>query len=487
MTLAEKIAAKQAAMIAKKDQLQALTNKAVALAEGESPDDADIASIEELSRGIDQDAKDIESFQKAETALARGALPAGGGSPAAASGAGAASTTPTQLAIVRAYPRYRPSVDLLVRSALAAFECHVTHEPIESIVARRWPQALDVQETSKLLAYGAIQKAAQNPAFTNVAGWAQELVRESYAAFMDLLYAESIVPQIPMARHEFGDSARIVIPTRETWDVNNLAGGFRAEGAPIRIGAAKIGQKVLTPKSMGVIGTFTKEILRRSTPNIETLVRAWMITDTAQVLDSVFLDAVAGTDIRPAGIRFGQDPLDTAVSTGNSPINIKDDVRGRLDRMTALKLGSRPVWLMNPSRLWGLAMSSTATGDKTFPEAAGPNPTLAGIPIRTSINVPADVVFLVDAAVVTFAGGVPTFEGTDVATLHEDSGMPLVDGVTANTVLPIATGTSGAGAITAAPVRSLFQTHSAAVKAVWEIDWAILRAGAVQTITGVAW
>jgi hypothetical protein len=73
-----------------------------------------------------------------------------------------------------------------------------------------------------------------------------------------------------------------------------------------------------------------------------------------------------------------------------------------------------------------------------------------------------------------------------LATLHYDSGAPNADHVTGASVLPLVTGAAGAGVV-ATPARSLFQTHSAAVKAVWEVDWAVLRAGAVQTITGAAW
>jgi hypothetical protein len=39
----------------------------------------------------------------------------------------------------------------------------------------------------------------------------------------------------------------------------------------------------------------------------------------------------------------------------------------------------------------------------------------------------------------------------------------------------------------ATPVRSLFQTHSVAVKAVYEISWLKLRPHTVQELTGVAW
>lgn len=472
MTLAEKIAAAKAAIVERKDALQAVTNKITALAEGEAPDDADVAQIDELSGQIERDCANLAALEKAQTALARGAQPAGGAG-------GGAPAVATSGALQR-----KGSVDLLVRNALCAFESHVTHEPIDSIVARRWPNSLEMAETSKLLAHGAITKAAQNPAMTNVAGWAQELVRESYGAFMDLLQAESVVPRIPMARYEFDGFASIKIPARTT-GAKNLAAAFRAEGAPIRVGAQQLTSKTLTPKTMGVIGTFTKELLKRSTPNIESAIRQWMLEDTAVALDAAFLDDTAGTTIRPAGIQNGIAAGDTAASTGNTAANITTDIRGRLTAMAGHNMLTRPVWVMNPARFYGVSMCLTATGELAFPEAAN-SKTLAGIPVITSTTVPDDVVFLIDAAYLGFAGGAPSFEGTDVATIHEDDGSPNTDMVTGPTVLPIATGAAGAGVV-ATPVRSLFQTHSAAVKAVWEIDWAVLRAGAVQTITGVAW
>jgi len=407
MTLAEKIAAAKAALVAKKDALQVLTNKMTALAEGDDPDEADALQMEELSGGIEKAVSSLAILEKAEAALARGAEPAGGDGGGSGSGGRSAPAVATGGHLKR-----KGSAELLVRSAIAAFESHVTHRPVEDIITARWPQSLEVAETSKLLAYGSVQKAAQNPAMTNVAGWAAELVRESYGAFMDLLANDSIVPKIPMSRHEFDGFGKIIIPTREV-DAKNLAGAFRAEGAPIRVGAGKTGTKELTPKSMGVIGTFTKELLRRSTPNIEQLVRDWMVQDTAQVLDGVFLDAVVGSAIRPAGIQNGIAVGDTAVSTGNSAAQIQADVRARLTAMTTARLGAKPVWLMNPARLWGVAMSLTASGDPAFPEASQNPPRLAGIPVLTSLNVPAAVVFLVDASYITFAGGSPTFEGPE--------------------------------------------------------------------------
>lgn len=485
MTLAEKLTAARAALVTTKDAITALTTK-------ESLDEAEIAQLEELSQRAEQQGKDLAVLERAEKALAAGAVPMDGATPPAQqqhlpaviqhSGGGAiARLGPRSLSV-----QQRKPFDLIVRSALIAYEAHLTHEAHDAIIARRYPGNQEVAEVSRLLSHGVVSKAATPPAMTNVAGWAAELVREGYNAFMDALAVESIIPQLPLARFEFDGYGKIHIPARaSTYPTDpNLAAAFRAEGAPIRVGRTQLTSKVMTPKSMGVIGTFTKELLRRSTPNIEEAIRNWMLQDTALALDTAFLDAVAGTAIRPAGIRNGLAAGDTAASSGATGDKILADLSARLKAMSGKGLGRRPVWVMNTANAWQVKLATTPTGLPQFPGAQ--QGTLVGIPLVESTNVPIDVVFLVDAAEIAFAGGAPSFEGTDVATIHEESGDPNTDEVTGATVLPIATGAAGA-AVVATPVRSLFQTHSAAVKALWEVDWTVMRAGAVQTITGVAW
>jgi hypothetical protein len=36
-------------------------------------------------------------------------------------------------------------------------------------------------------------------------------------------------------------------------------------------------------------------------------------------------------------------------------------------------------------------------------------------------------------------------------------------------------------------VRSLYQTNSAALRVLWELDWHLMIDGSVQVLTGVAW
>jgi len=475
MTLAEKLIAKRGEIVANKDALTALTTK-------DSLDDSEMVQLDELTSTSERLAKEYAAYDRAEKALSAGALPALSGAPAARS---APATAGAPAVLTRGFRREVNPIDILVRSALIALDSNVTREPVESVIARRYPDDLHVIETSKLLVSwgagpnGIVTRAAQTPAMTNVQGWAQELVREGFAAFMDALEVEAIVPRLPLDKYEFDLYGKITIPYREAGQKPDLRGTFRAEGAPIRVGRTTVKSKSLTPKSMGVIGEFTKELLRRSTPNIEEAVRKWMLEDTAIALDGIFFDAVAGTLIRPAGLRNGIAPEDTGASSGNLPNNIDADLMARISVLAKYNMLKRPVWVMNPVNAIALSFAKTATGDTAYPsmntEGQG---TLAKIPVYASTTMPADVVFLLDAAFVGFAGGAPIFEGSDSATVHEEDGEPNADGVTGDTVKPIDT---------AAPVRSWFQTNSAGVKATWEIDWATEQAHAVQVITGVAW
>ena len=63
-------------------------------------------------------------------------------------------------------------------------------------------------------------KAAQPIADTATAGWAAELVQDSYAGFMDLLKPESVVARLALERYDFGKSNSIKIPMRDTITYN---------------------------------------------------------------------------------------------------------------------------------------------------------------------------------------------------------------------------------------------------------------------------
>ena len=434
MTISEKIVAAEQKLNASKDQLVEATKSL------ESGDDSAMHQVEELSAQVETEAKSLETLRKAESALA-------------------VKSVPVAANVVQAkHLGNKANADLMFKSVIAVAEAHVKRVSVDSVLANRFGSDEGV---------AAITKAASAPAQTNVQGWASELVRDTYAAFMDTLKPESVIPRLGLNTYSFDGYQSIKIPMRA--ETPNLAGAFRAEAAPIPVKQMGFTSKVLTPKSMGVISTFSNELFERSTPNILEVIRSAMITDTAQALDVAFLSATAGSAIVPAGIQNGVVAPNTAASAGSTVADITEDLRGRLQQMASLNLGRKPVWIMNPARAWGLQLATNAVGAVAFPEMSSGS--LIGVPVVTSTNVPADVVFLVDAAEVYFAGGAPRFMGTDVATLHMEDTLPL----------------EIVGSVTANPVRSLYQTNTAAIRAMWDLDWAVNRTGAVQTITGVAW
>jgi HK97 family phage major capsid protein len=442
MKLSDQIQAKQAELVAARDSLVDLTSKMDDTAESQTAVASATETVEKLTGELD-------SLKAAEAAIEKSL----------------SRSAPNVSANPAARIKDGQKGDLLIKSALCAFEAYVKRVPVGQIVEARYGN----DEVIKSVV-GITTKAAQNPAMTNVPGWAEELVRDSYGAFMDLLRGESVLPRVPMNRFSFDGYASIKIPGRSA-PTPNLAGGFRAEGAPIRVGALSLASISLTPKSLGVIGTYTMEMLERSTPSIEAIIRDAMIQDTATALDTAFLGSAAPSAIVPGGLQSYATGDNTDASAGVTTANIIADIRGRLQQMTGAGMGRRPVWIMNPARWYGVQLAVTAAGTPAFPETASGQ--LMGIPVITSTNVPDAVVFLVDAAEVYFAGGAPRFLGTEIATIHEEDTTPLAI-------------VDAAGAA-AKPVRSLYQTNSAALRAVWELDWHVMREGAVQTLTAVAW
>ena len=446
MKTSEKITAKQAELVAARDVLVDLQSK---MADDQASQDAVVSATEMVTNLT----KELDILKASEAAVEK--------SIARAVGKPAINSNPA------ARVKDSEKADLLVKSALCAFEAYVKRVSVDSVVSGRYGD----DEVIKTVV-DVTTKAAQNPAFTNVAGWAQELVRDSYGAFMDLLRGVSVIPQIPMMSFQFDGSNSIKIPMRSS-SSPNLAGAFRAEGAPIRVGALALTSATLTPKSLGIIGTFSQELLDRSTPSIEQIIRNAMIQDTADSLDAAFLGSTAGSTTVPAGIQTYATGSNTAASAGATTANIISDLRGRLQQMSSLNMGQRPVWVMNPARWYAVKLAVTAAGTLAFPEAAQNQ--LIGIPVVISTNVPSAVVFLVDASQIAFAGGAPRFLGTEIATIHEENATPA------------AIGTAATPNVVAAPVRSLYQTNSAALRTVWELDWNVLRTGAIQTITATAW
>jgi hypothetical protein len=254
-----------------------------------------------------------------------------------------------------------------------------------------------------------------------------------------------------------------------------VAGSFVGEGQPIPVRQAAFTAQLLTPKKMAVITSWTREMDEHSVPAIEGLLRNAIQEDTGFSLDAVLLDANPATTVRPAGLLNGVAALTATAGGGfNAVVGDIKKISGALLTATAGNVRN-PVWLMNPQQIMTLGLTP-APNSGLFPFASANNGNLQGWGIIDSGSVPLGRVIALDAAdFVSVGGEAPRFELSDQATLHfEDT-------------TPVDIGSPGTPATVAAPVKSLWQTDSVALRLILPINWTVRRAGVVAWIDGVTW
>jgi HK97 family phage prohead protease/HK97 family phage major capsid protein len=323
---------------------------------------------------------------------------------------------------------------------------------------------------------GWMTRTATNPATTTTTGWAAELVAVVMGEFLNALMPVSVFPQVAAKgmSFTFGRNGIITLPLRNT--TPTIAGSFVGEGAPIPVRQGGFSTSQLTPKKMGVISTFTREISEHSTPSIEQIVRQAILDDTGVAIDSVLLDNNAATAIRPAGLLNGVTPQTPTAGGGfNAVIGDTKLLTNALITATRGNLRS-PVWIMSPALALSLSLTPT-TGAQALPfkEEVGRG-TFMGIPIIQSTNVTATTLILMDAADFASASGEdPRFEVSDQAVLHMEDTTPL------------AIGSAGTPNVVAAPTRSLWQTDTIGIRMILPLNWVMRRTGSVQVVNTVSW
>lgn len=323
--------------------------------------------------------------------------------------------------------------------------------------------------------YDRVIKAAVAPADTATSAWAGALVQTAIGDFFDLLLPQSVYPGLSAkgGRFGFGRNGTISLPTRDA--TPTIAGSFVGEGAPIPVRRAGFSSITLTPKKMAVITAMTREITERSTPAIEQLLRNAIQEDTAVAIDSVLLDANAATAIRPAGLRNG---IATAAGTAGGGIDaVVADLKAMLGALSTATNGNirNLVFLMNPAQALALSLTQNAGGDFPFAQEISQG-RFQGYSVIQSTTVPAGVVIALDAAdFFSATGDDPRFDVSDQATLHMEDTTPL------------AIGTEGTPTVVAAPVRSMFQTDSIALRMILPMNWAMRRTGVLVERTAVTW
>lgn len=388
---------------------------------------------------------------------------------------------------IRQAARNTRAFDLLVRMALVSFVGHVKHQNPLQVAQDRYGNTKHFRDLELVV------KATSAPAMTNVVGWAQELVGANVRALMDTIRPVAVYPRLAARGSDltFDGMVPIVLPYRQYGTVpgsepantaydKRLAGAFVGEGAPIPVRQGLFKSLTLNPYKMGVISAFTREMAFASTPAMEQIIREAIAEDTAWVLDmALFSDEAAVPGVRPAGLFNGIAGLTPAAAGPDAALT---DIKALVGAVIGAGGGRSVVLIMNPLQAMDLSFMSEG-GVFLFKDEVARG-SLMGVSLITSTTIPPGEVYCMDAGEFASGTGDPVFDVSDQATLHMDDGSYPAN-FTAPTVLPIVSG--GGTPVTAAPVRSLWQTASIAVRMLMNVSWGMRRAGMVAHMEGVNW
>jgi HK97 family phage prohead protease/HK97 family phage major capsid protein len=464
MLLSQRIQDAEKGVLALQDQL----DKHLEGIDDDSPTEEQMILTEDLSAKIETKQRHLGNLKNIEAKNASGA------------------EDPAGLPVKRKEGEVRPPADLVIRrkkpepldyffrAALVRAKSKIDGQSLDD--TRRKIYGDD--EATRIVC-DAVLKAATAPAVTTVTGWAAELVHTLWADFMAVLLPMSVYPRLAAKglALTFGPNGRIIIPTRSL--TPTIAGSFVGEGAAIPVRQGAFATQTLVPKKMAVITTWTREMDEHSTPAIEGLLRQAILEDTALALDTILLDTAVATTIRPAGLRSYQAAITASAVAGNPYANFVADYTALYGALLGLTSGNvrNPTLLINP--LQGLYLSMLqppAAAAPLFPfsDMIGGGRLLKADVIESS-TVPTGVVVMVDAADFTTAGQEgPRLEISDQATLHMEDTAP------ADITIP------GAPPTVSAPVKSMWQTDSLALRLIMMVNW-VMRRPVATWITGVTW
>lgn len=284
--------------------------------------------------------------------------------------------------------------------------------------------------------------------------------------FIDLLRPQTILGKLSGVRN-VPQNIRIPRATSGT------SASWVGEGKAAPITNAAFADLEVGSHKLGAIAVFTEELLRRSEPAAEMLVRDDLLAAVVQAVDVAFIDqANAGiAGVKPASIA---NAVTTAAASGVTAAHVRADVKAAFNTFVAANQPiASAVWIMHPSTALSLSMMENATtGLREFPGVdfvTGGN--FQGLPVVLSTNVPGtavagyDVILAVQNEILVAEGGL-AIDASREASLEMDS-APAHDSKTP----------------TPAQLVSLWQTGAMAIKAIRGITWNRRRPTAVYRIS----
>lgn len=440
-TLSKRIEDAQNTLNAKRDKLAELT----------AAEDLDTDAVEALTEEVEGIERGLNALKAAEQKIGVNTTNPGNGV-----GSPAINRRPLGFPQKDVAP-----VDLLVRAmvvrGIEAFGSG--RKSMDQILDERYPG----HEATAI-----VSKADQTIGTTGTSGWASELVQTVNSGFLQALTGMSVYPDLRSrgVGLNFDGIGTIKLPRRTA---GGAGGGFVAEGSPIRVGRITTAAAELTPKKMGVIVPFSRELAKRSTPAIEAIVRQAILEDTASILDSALLDATASSAARPAGLLNSVAAAAVGYGGGDH-VAVKEDFKALLAPFIAANAADNITVIMNPAQALSIAMMDGPDNNSGW---------FSGISSRVNIvesthATAGRLIAIRNSDFYTAVGDAPEFDINETATVHMEDTTPLEI-------------VSGTGPTTADPVRSFYQTATVGVRMLMDVSWVMGRPSMVQWIDGTSY
>lgn len=395
-TIAEKEKAMEALMKAAHEKKQTLNDE----------QNTQYAALEKDVDRLEIEEKRLEKLIQAAEKAATTATPVAGGNPVEAAKSAGGDPEPTGKIIVKSnLPKgigFAQYAQAKIVSQLNAKEGRF-ESPLE--VAKRMGFGDEVQDL--------ITKATLGT--TTDAGFAATLVHENQLVgeFVELLRQATVFDKLQGFR---AVPFRSKIPSQVTGGTASWVG----EGAPKPLTNPTFGEVEIGEHKLAAITVYTQELMRRSDPSVSVLVRDDLIAASAALVDATFLDSVAASAVRPAGVLNG---VTATPNTGETAAAYEKDLLALINTFVANNLSlDGAYFLMSETRAAQIALLRDALGNSYFNGMAlRGSRTLLGIPVITSQSLGNKIILVKTSEILLAQDGGVDVSYSDQATLVDGS------------------------------------------------------------------
>lgn len=401
MKLAEQIAKLKANIKSHQDQIVVKSGESIS--KGATPDEATENEIKQLQDEIVVMQKNLERLEIIQKSQAdwEEATPAAGGN----SKEGKESNQSKKIKVVSNLPKGFGFAQYARSKFISALEAKKGNYISPLDAAKQMNFGNEVQDL--------IEKATVGT--TTDANFASALVRENklVGEFVDMLKAATVFDKLKGMRD---------VPFNTTIPSKTKRGqaSWVGEGAKKPLTNPEFGEVKIKEHKLAGITVYTQELMRRSDPAVDALVRDDLIEAAQILIDETFLGTQAETDVTPTGIFNGVTAVE---ASGTTAADYDADLQTLEDKFLEANLSlDGSYYLMSETRAARMGRLRDALGNYYYSGMQGTVKELNGRPVVTSETV-GDKIGLIKTTELLLAqdGGVDV-SYSDQATLTDSDG-----------------------------------------------------------------